>query len=124
MSTFSIPLLQQFVDNFTQLELIPASFTPILDPYYTEIAKNQELKDRASEICNAVLKDYQNYNPEIVKRCSRFHGVLAQSQQNPRLDNLIIEDIDVTASKFSQFTDDREHMGNLIVEEIDVEQFV
>lgn len=123
MSEPSHELLLQFLKDFTNLDLIPASLTPALGYFYTAIACDEDLRQQASNKCSQVLEDLTSHSAEVVKRCSQFYEVLL-AHVPPPFPNLIIGQVDVNGTTDMPVLSPHQHLTNLIIEDIDVTQYI
>ena len=117
-------LLRQFLDSFTDIAVIPVRLTPVLSRYYDAIAKDPELSKLALEKCNYVLENLSAHSPEIVARCSRLYEALTAAKERDAAGNLIVEHINLESVSDMPFLSRDQHMANLIIEEIDVADYI
>ncbi|SCU99098.1 LADA_0H17546g1_1 [Lachancea dasiensis] len=113
--------LKQFLDAFTDISVIPVALSSALLTYYEAIANDPELARTATLKCKTVLKEYSNYNPEVVTRCSQFQTIL-DAPKTPQ--NLILEHTNLQTVTDTPFISSAQHMANLIVEEIDLADYI
>ncbi|SCU98136.1 LAFA_0G15830g1_1 [Lachancea sp. 'fantastica'] len=121
MSTTDQELLLRFLENFTDINVIPVKLTPALPGYYDAIASDPELSAIALTKCDAVLQELAHHSPEIVARCSSLRQVIEASKQP---NNLIQEQVDLKSISDMPFLSPQQHMANLIIEEIDLVDYV
>ncbi|CUS20976.1 LAQU0S02e02696g1_1 [Lachancea quebecensis] len=124
MNAIPRDLLRQFLDSFTDITVVPVRLTPALFGYYNAIAKDPEYSQLALEKCNYVLANLNEHSPEIVTRCSRLREVLMAAKERDATGNLIVEHINLEDVSDMPFLSRDQHMANLIIEEIDVADYI
>ncbi|SCU91206.1 LAME_0E11650g1_1 [Lachancea meyersii CBS 8951] len=121
MSTVSRDLLLRFLENFTDINVIPVKLTTALPSYYRAIANDSELSKIALEKCDSVLQELSHHSPEIVTRCSQLRAIIEASEQPS---NLIQEVVNIQNTTDLPFLGREQHMANLIIEEIDLVDYI
>lgn len=117
-------LLVQFLNSFLDIAVVPVKLTPALPGYYHAIAKDEELSQMASRECERVLNNLNDYNSEIVARCSQFQDILETAKAPKLPSNIRVEHIDLREIVDVPFLSEDQHMANLIIEEIDVADYI
>ncbi|SCV04980.1 LANO_0G15852g1_1 [Lachancea nothofagi CBS 11611] len=113
--------LLRFLETFTDINVIPIKLKLALPGYYKAISKDPELTDMAQKKCDSILQNLSDYSSEIVARCSQLRETI-QAPQYPT--NLIVEDINLQNVNDMPIISKDQHMANLIIEEIDLVDYV
>ncbi|CEP62233.1 Swm2p LALA0_S05e00848g [Lachancea lanzarotensis] len=121
MSTNDKEMLLCFLQNFTDINIIPVKLSAALPGYYHAIASDPELSAIASKKCDAVLQELSHHNSEIVARCSSLRQSI-EASKNPT--NVIQEHVDLQDLSDMPFLSSQQHMANLIIEEIDLKDYI
>lgn len=137
--------LEALLDSFTNIELIPASYSPLLVPFYESIAQNERLKILALRRCRQIFDNWENLDgiskePEIVQRCSDIWFIINGEdyifkRPLPTNLNLVTEEIEISEFiepgqlvrlEFDTKTGEliSSPLANLIIEEVEVANFV
>lgn len=115
-----------FLDNFTNLDVIPPSQTPYLFPKYELIAADEQTSLKAQQKCEAVFQLWRQnkVDQEIASRC-RDLWLIIKGQDYPLEGfehcNLRIQEVDVANYLESRR---KRSIQNLILEEVEVTDYV
>lgn len=140
---YSDSTLESLLDGLTDLNRIPKEYSPLLEPYFQNIANDENLKSKALKICRSNFhkwkaEDEKGVDPEIIRRCLNLWYVIKGKEyrklkNTPPADNIIkdeidvsnIEDLNVVRLEFDEYGKPITNpLGNLTLEEVEVNDFI
>lgn len=83
-------VLEQLVQKFTDIALIPPDFTDTLQIYYDDIASNDSLRKIALEKCKSVINEWRygrEVDKEIIRRCLSLYDCIIKKQDGKKTDD-------------------------------------
>ncbi|CAI4036103.1 hypothetical protein SMKI_14G3210 [Saccharomyces mikatae IFO 1815] len=135
--------LEGLLNGLTDLTRIPKEYSPLLEPYFQNIANHADLKSRALKICRSNFRKWnienaKTVNPEVIRRCLNLWYVLKGKEYKklknpPPANNIIKDEIDVSKIKHLnvariEYDESGEHISNplenLILEEVEVNDYI